>query len=62
MNVNEYKLKQRVRLIDIDRTGLIEAILTDSDGVSYRVRYWDQCERKVVWVWPDEIGMEKVTP
>lgn len=51
-----FSLWQPVKLILAGGTkGVVEGMMKDADGLSYKVRYWHNNERKVIWVRIDEI-------
>lgn len=51
----DYSIGDAVRIVDIDRTGRVIALLRDNDGVSYRVTYWDNGQRRTEWLFLYEI-------
>lgn len=46
----QFSLRQRVKVKDIDRTGVVTAAMLDGDGWSYRVAYWDNSQRRSEWL------------
>jgi hypothetical protein len=52
-----YQVQDRVMIREIQRPGRVEMIQVDFLGVTYRVAYWDNSERKQVWLYADEIEM-----
>ncbi len=50
-----HSIGDRVILIEINRPAQILSILKDSDGLSYRVAYWDNGQRKTDYVFDWEI-------
>lgn len=51
-----FDLADKVLLIDVQRPGRVEALLVDCLGPQYRVAYWDNGERKTVWLLEDELS------
>ena len=54
----KFALRQRVLILEIQRIGTIDMIQIDNLGVSYRVAYWDNSERKIVWLYDHEIEVK----
>jgi hypothetical protein len=52
-----YQVQDRVLIREIQRPGRVEMIQVDFLGATYRVAYWDNSERKQVWLYADEIEM-----
>lgn len=50
-----YTIGQRVTLVEPALQGRIVGITQDSDGILYRVVYWDDAVRRVEWVFAFEI-------
>lgn len=50
-----FALNDRVMVQEIDRPGRVAAIMIDGLGVQYLVNYWNDGERKSVWVQADEL-------
>lgn len=50
-----FSMYQRVKLLDVDRIGVIEGLMSGSEGKFYQVRYWHNGDRKMTWVKMDEI-------
>lgn len=46
----KFDLQERVMVREIQRPGVIDAITIDYLGIQYRVAYWDNSERKTVWL------------
>ena len=51
----QFSLKQRVRVKDINRTGVVTGITIDGEGLTYRVVYWDNSQRRSEWLFDFEI-------
>ena len=51
----KFELRQKVLVKEIQRPGRVEAVTVDFLGPQYRVIYWDNSERKTVWMFEDEI-------
>lgn len=51
----KYKLKDKVRIKEIDRAGVITAILIDLAGTMYNVRYFDNAQANSVYFYDFEI-------
>lgn len=50
-----FYLNQNVLNKEVQRPGKIEALTIDFLGPQYRIAYWDNSERKTVWLHADEI-------
>ena len=50
-----FSLNQNVLIKEVQRPGKIEALTIDFLGPQYRIAYWDNSERKTVWLHEDEI-------
>lgn len=50
-----FDLNERVIIKEVQRPGVIEGLLIDFLGVQYRVAYWDNSERKTVYLKADEL-------
>lgn len=55
----EFSIRDRVLIREIQRPGVIEAITIDYFGIQYRVSYWDNSERKSVWLPEHELEERK---
>lgn len=55
----EFSIGDRVIIKEVQRPGRVELIQIDFVGVQYRVCYWDNSERKVAWLYADEIEPRK---
>lgn len=53
----KFNLEDKVLVREIQRPGVIEAITIDFLGVQYRCVYWDNSERKTVWLKADEMDL-----
>lgn len=51
----EFALGQKVLLREVQRPGKVEAITIDFLGITYRIGYWDNGDRKTVWVPADDL-------
>lgn len=51
----DFSVGDKILLREIQRPGRIEILQVDSLGVQYRVSYWDNSERKIVWLYPEEL-------
>lgn len=51
-----FDLNEQVMVREIQRPGKIEALMIDFLGVQYRVAYWDNSERKTVWLHEEELA------
>lgn len=54
-----FKLQDKVRLIEIDRHGIIDGLIFDSSGQMYRVAYWHNGARNSTWVYAHEIKFDQ---
>lgn len=50
-----FDLGDHVNIVAINVNGRIDCIEVDSSGISYRVIYWNNCERYSVWMHEWEI-------
>lgn len=50
-----FDLNQKVLIREVQRPGMVEALTIDFLGVQYRVAYWDNGDRKTVWLKQDEL-------
>ena len=53
-----FDLKDKVRIKELNRPGIITGLLLESEGEFYRVCYWDSYSRKSEWMYSFEL--EKV--
>ena len=53
----EFALCDKVLIRDIQRPGVVEAMLVDSLGPQYRVCYWNESNRKTEWLYASEIEL-----
>ena len=51
----EYKLKDQILIKELQRPGVVQAVILDSLGLQYQIRYWDNSSRECVWLFGDEI-------
>lgn len=51
----KFNLEDKVIIQEIQRPGVVEALTVDFLGPQYRVFYWDNSERKTVWLKADEL-------
>jgi hypothetical protein len=51
----KFNLEERVIINEIQRPGVVEALTVDFLGPQYRVCYWDNSERKTVWLKAEEL-------
>lgn len=54
-----FDLKDRVFIKAIDRPGIVEGLLIDYLGVQYFITYWDNSERKKVYLPASELEERK---
>lgn len=55
-----FNLKDRVKVKEINRPGVITGLLFDDSGDQYRVQYWDNACRKTEWLYTFELeSLEK---
>ena len=45
----------RVRILELEHIGWIDALMVDEDGQNYRVRYWWDGDIKSIWLRACEI-------
>lgn len=53
----DFNLGDKVLLKEVQRPGRVDCLQFDNYGAMYRCCYWDGAERKVVWLYPDEIEL-----
>lgn len=51
----QFTLRQKVKIVEIDRPGFVVACLHDSEGEVYKVMYWCNGERKTEWAFAEEL-------
>lgn len=51
----DFSLGDKILVKEVQRPGRVELIQVDFTGVQYRVTYWDNSKREVVWLYTDEI-------
>jgi len=51
----KFDLNEKVIIREVQRPGMVESLTIDFLGPQYRVFYWDNSERKTVWLKEDEI-------
>jgi hypothetical protein len=51
-----FDLGSSVIIREVQRPGRVESLLVDFLGPQYRVAYWDNSERKTVWLKADELS------
>jgi hypothetical protein len=54
----KFDLKQKVRITELERNGIVNGIFIGLNGIEYKVRYFDNCESKEVYFY--EFELEKV--
>lgn len=52
----EFDLNSRVLINEVQRPGSVDSLMVDYLGVQYRVSYWDNGDRKSVWLKGDELS------
>jgi len=50
-----YDIGDEVTIKEINRQARVIGLLKDSDGIMYRVVYWDDGERQVIYVYDWEL-------
>lgn len=55
----EFSIGSKILVKEIQRPGRVEALMVDGLGLQCRVAYWDNAERKSVWLYGDEIEARK---
>lgn len=50
-----FDINAKVLIKEIQRPGKVAAIIIDFLGTQYKVDYWDNSERKSVWLPADEL-------
>lgn len=51
----DYQLKQRVKIPEINREGIVTAIMLETSGVMYHIRYFDNGKPETVWFYNHEL-------
>lgn len=51
----DFDLEQKVKIIEIDRPGIVTGLLFEGSGTQYRVQYWDNACRKTEWLYAFEL-------
>lgn len=51
----KFNLGERIRIKELDRPGIVDALGVFDCGVEYRVVYWNDGKRESVWVYAWEI-------
>lgn len=54
-----FDLRDKVLVREVQRPGVVESLMIDFLGVQYRVAYWDNGDRKTVWLSDDELESRK---
>ncbi len=52
-----FDLNDPVLVREVQRPGRVEALMIDFLGPQYRVAYWDNGDRKTVWLQADELTL-----
>lgn len=55
----EFKMQQRVKIVDIDMVGTIDGMMHDSRGNRYRVIFWNDGKRYAEWLYGWELSAKK---
>jgi hypothetical protein len=50
-----FDLGEKVIIREVQRPGVVEALTVDFLGPQYRVIYWDNSDRKTVWLKAEEL-------
>jgi hypothetical protein len=53
----KFNLSDKVIVKEVQRPGRVESLMIDFLGPQYRVAYWDNGERKTVWLNADELEL-----
>lgn len=51
----QFAPRDRVVLVEVNRPGRVEEVSFTTGQTAFKVSYWDDGERKTVWVYVDEI-------
>lgn len=52
----EFGIKQRVQVKELSRPGIITGLMVETDGgLIYRVAYWNNGDRKIEWLFAEEL-------
>lgn len=54
--MKKFSLHDRVRIEELDRSGRVIAILQDTDGFAYRMRYFINSEPRNEYFYSDELS------
>lgn len=56
----DFDLEQKVKIVEINRLGIVTGLLFEGSGTQYRIQYWDCACRKTEWLYAFELeGLEK---
>jgi len=50
-----FNLKEKVRIVELNRTGIIKSIFISESGTQYQVRYFDNAEAKTIYFYEEEL-------
>ena len=60
MNIStKFNIKDNVYIVELERKGKILAIHINEEGISYKVRYFDNASAKEVYFFADELECKK---
>jgi hypothetical protein len=51
-----FDLNSKVIINEVQRPGVVEALMIDFLGPQYRIAYWDNSDRKTVWLQASELS------
>lgn len=52
----KFNLMDKVIIREIQRPGVVEAMMIDGLGVQYRVAFWDNSKREYAWMPAEELN------
>jgi hypothetical protein len=52
----EHGIKDRVKINEIDRVGVVTGLLHNNQGNQYQVVFWDNAKRESLWLYAWEIN------
>jgi hypothetical protein len=51
----KFQLRQRVKIKELNREGVVNGIMIDDSGICFRVRYFDNGSLQTVWFYDFEL-------
>lgn len=57
--VFSFDIGDQIKVIEINRPGVVTGMLVDDAGPQYRVAFWNDSARRTEWVYDHEISLRK---